>query len=256
MIRAVFEIPSTMRAAYADNALDHFFKKGRCLRRLERFFPEKKAVEVKQALQESLESPGLKEILAKQGQINGALNQWKLVFLRSVVRLARPDCMLETGVAHGSSSAVILEAMERNQKGRLFSIDLPILSGSGELKSWLQGYEFRPEDISTVADVQQVGWLVPPELRARWSLTLGDALAEMPPLLARLGAIDIFLHDSLHLYDHMMKEFDLAWPCLKKGGILLADDIFLKRHAVIHDFSKKQRVPFSSYFQMGAMRKS
>jgi hypothetical protein len=41
------------------------------------------------------------------------------------VRILKPDIMVETGVASGSSSAYILHAMDLNRKGFLYSIDLP-----------------------------------------------------------------------------------------------------------------------------------
>ena len=46
--------------------------------------------------------------------------------------------MVETGVAHGVSSWTILNAMHRNGKGKLYSIDLP----NKDLKS------YNPENIA------------------------------------------------------------------------------------------------------------
>jgi predicted O-methyltransferase YrrM len=42
-------------------------------------------------------------------------------------RLMEPELVADTGVAHGFSTAAILQALEDNQKGRLISIDLPQL---------------------------------------------------------------------------------------------------------------------------------
>jgi hypothetical protein len=39
--------------------------------------------------------------------------------------VVKPDKVVETGVYKGSSSAVTLQALEDNNKGKLFSIDLP-----------------------------------------------------------------------------------------------------------------------------------
>ena len=47
------------------------------------------------------------------------------------------------------------------------------------------------------------------------------------PLLSRIGNIDIFLHDSDHSFRNMMLEFKTAWPYLRLGGILIADDASL-----------------------------
>lgn len=44
-------------------------------------------------------------------------------------------------------------------------------------------------------------------------------------LLAEIGKVDIFLHDSEHTYDNMMFEYATAWDYLPKGGLLLSHDI-------------------------------
>ena len=46
-------------------------------------------------------------------------------FLFIVVRAVKPSIMIETGSFDGLSTAVILLAMEKNNKGTLFTIDLP-----------------------------------------------------------------------------------------------------------------------------------
>jgi predicted O-methyltransferase YrrM len=44
-------------------------------------------------------------------------------------------------------------------------------------------------------------------------------------LLAEGSAVDIFIHDSDHSYDHMHWEFEQVWPLIRPGGLLLSDDI-------------------------------
>ena len=125
--------------------------------------------------------------------------------------------MVETGVDRGLSSVAILTAMERNQEGELYSIDLPT--------------ETRLTDGTIYRNTAEIGKLVPQELRHRWHLILGDARKELPKLLDELKSIDIFLHDSLHTEEHMMWEFQTAWPYIRNGGLLLSHDIgvsFLK----------------------------
>lgn len=122
----------------------------------------------------------------------------------SLVRLLKPRVIVETGVADGATSAHILRALEDNGEGRLYSIDLPhylLPAGKGP------------------------GWAVPEELRKRWDLRVGDAKTLLPPLLEELGEIDLFLHDSLHTYEHMLFEFRAAWPRIKPGGLLLSHDV-------------------------------
>lgn len=44
-------------------------------------------------------------------------------------------------------------------------------------------------------------------------------------MLADLGSIGAFIHDSHHTYEHMLWEFETAYPRLIDGGLLLADDV-------------------------------
>ena len=37
----------------------------------------------------------------------------------------QPEVVIETGVAHGVSSRVVLEALNQNDRGHLWSIDIP-----------------------------------------------------------------------------------------------------------------------------------
>jgi hypothetical protein len=119
-------------------------------------------------------------------------------------RLLRPAVALETGVAYGVTSAFILQALKINQHGALVSIDLPPLGRNGD---------------------SYVGVLIPEELKERWRLFRGPAKRLIPRLLVDLPEIDLFVHDSLHTCRNMMMEFNLIWPRLRPGGILIADDI-------------------------------
>ena len=122
----------------------------------------------------------------------------------SIVRALKPTAIVETGVCYGVTSSYMLEALNGNRSGFLHSIDLPPLAKNGD---------------------DYVGWLVPQKLRARWSLHRGTSNRLLPSLLAELGQIDLFVHDSLHTYRNMTKEFDVAWPALRPGGVLISDDI-------------------------------
>ncbi len=78
---------------------------------------------------------------------------------------------------------------------------------------------------------------MPPPLRRRWELTLGDAKVELPALLSRLDSIDIFFHDSDHSYAHQLWEYRTAWPLVREGGLLASDDVDWT--AAFADFSKE-----------------
>ncbi len=122
-----------------------------------------------------------------------------------LIRLWKPEVMVETGVFYGAISAMILHAMERNGFGRLYSIDLPIPQNN--LHSDLRG------------------GLVPNSLRKHWSLILGDSRIELPTLLQQLKSIDAFNHDSLHTTRHMTWEYETSWPYIRAGGFLSSHDV-------------------------------
>ena len=120
-------------------------------------------------------------------------------------RLAKPHLVLETGVAHGFSTASILQALERNGSGHLISIDLPHL---------------HPDAIRTI------GAAVPNELRSRWTLCLGGEATTTPRAMStRSEPLDLFVQDASHSYRGQLKAYDAAWPFLRDGGALLSDDV-------------------------------
>jgi predicted O-methyltransferase YrrM len=133
----------------------------------------------------------------------------KLIYF--LVRCVKPESMIETGVAHGVSSWTILNAMHKNQKGKLYSIDFPNLDTKKD-------YNVKNFD-------QQPGWVVPEMLRKRWELQLGKSSELLPDLLRKLGSIDIFFHDSDHSYENMKYEFQTAFDYIKRGGLLISDDV-------------------------------
>lgn len=146
---------------------------------------------------------------------------WQLrlyrVWVYCLVRALRPRVFVETGVLHGMTSAFVLEALERNGgDGRLISIDLPSYAETGPAN--VDGYT------GTLPPGREPGWLVPDDLRHRWDLRLGASLDVLPGVLDEVGALDVFLHDSDHTHETMSGEFALAWPRLREGGALIADD--------------------------------
>jgi predicted O-methyltransferase YrrM len=47
-----------------------------------------------------------------------------------IIRVLKPNIIVETGVANGASSFYILLALKRNKKSHLFSIDFPNLDST------------------------------------------------------------------------------------------------------------------------------
>jgi hypothetical protein len=121
-----------------------------------------------------------------------------------LLRHLRPKKVVETGVAHGVTSRFILEALERDGDGRLWSIDLPPLE-----REWRE----------------QVGAAVGDRYSDRWTYVRGSSRRRLPKLLSRLGQIDLFIHDSLHSERNVRFELDRAWAALRPNGALVVDDV-------------------------------
>jgi Methyltransferase domain len=155
------------------------------------------------------------------GHSLGAIGYTEGVYLYAVLRRLRPEVAVETGVANGFSTAFSLLALERNGNGHLHSIDLPREVG----RAYDEGTFYEGEGRAGIPSGSEPGWLIPPELKQRWTLILGRTQDELPPLLDALGTVDSFMHDSEHSFDCMWFEFNEAWPHLRDGGVLLSDDV-------------------------------
>lgn len=180
------------------------------------------------------------DILAKANVKKGFFDLNMAMVLRAptlyvVCRLLKPEIVVETGVAEGFSSAYILYALEMNNKGSLYSIDLPNQPGQ-ELKGQ-----------------RATGWLVPENLRKRWTLILGASKDKLPPLLDDLKKIDVFYHDSEHSYKNMMFEFNVAIKYLDKDGIVISDDI--TDNNSFNDFCNSVKQRPLSLFKLGILKK-
>jgi Methyltransferase domain len=138
-------------------------------------------------------------------------------------RLLSPKVVLETGVAYGVTSSFTLQALAVNRKGTLISIDLPPLGKDAD---------------------RHVGELIPHELRGRWHLHRGPAKRILPNLINSLGEVDVFVHDSLHTYRHMSFEFESAWPCVRPGGAVVADNVDM--NDAFRQFTARVKPAFST----------
>ena len=202
-------------------------------------------IDIKDArmLQFRSETDSIQEELARKwseyfsSQRTGFMDFSCSALLYHLIRWLRPRVVVETGVANGISSTFILSAMEANKKGQLYSIDWP---GDHELSFLPKGKE--------------TGWMVPDQLRSRWSLQIGRTEENLARMLATIENIDMFLHDSDHSYATMMYEYKTAWPYLKNNGLLLSDDV--KMNAAFLEFTKDTNSPSIIYKnRLGIARK-
>jgi len=142
------------------------------------------------------------------------------VHLYALTRALEPPVSVETGVCNGFSTAFLLLGLQRNGAGDLHSIDLPEVAGV----EYEPGTFWEGKGGAAIPPGKEPGWMIPDELKERWTLVFGTSYDELPPLLDRLGAIDFFIHDSEHSYECMSFEFAQAWEALREGGVVVADD--------------------------------
>ena len=187
-------------------------------------------------LQTYLEEPALGEIqkavenglqiLLSEGPAFGMFHNADFSLARlcyAVARARRPSIIVETGVAYGVTSAFLLQALQVNGLGGLRSIDLPPLADDAARYS---------------------GCLVPAHLKPRWHTLRGASRRVLPQLVAQLSSLDMFVHDSLHTFNNMNREFQTVWPKLRPGGLLLSDDVDINR--AFQGFAAQPSVAFSA----------
>ena len=127
--------------------------------------------------------------------------------------------IIETGVAYGWSSLVLLLSMGEYSDGRLVSTDMPYVMQFGD--RW-------------------VGCVVPERLRARWQLLRYPDREGLPRALNVLPEIDLCHYDSHKSYRARMWAYPLLWNALVPGGYVVSDDIGDDRG--FHDFCEQLEV--------------
>jgi predicted O-methyltransferase YrrM len=137
----------------------------------------------------------------------------------ALVRIKQPKIVIETGCASGTTSALILYALEKNARGHLHSIDI------------------RFENDFIRRNGLQTGFLIPDSLKQRWSFIEQDLKTALPRVLAEQKQVDFFYHDSDHNYLHQMWEYLTAWRYLSIGGVLCSDD--LRHNTAFFDFARQ-----------------
>jgi predicted O-methyltransferase YrrM len=150
--------------------------------------------------------------------INFGLNRNVARLLFFLCKFTKPTYVIETGVANGFSSSYILSALDILDNGELFSFENIFLPWQTK---------------------EKIGSAIPENLKKRHHLVIGNSTFELKKLLNKLESIDIFIHDSTHTYNTMMKEFEISWPYIKTGGFLFSDDVhknnaFLDFAEIIH----------------------
>jgi Methyltransferase domain len=134
------------------------------------------------------------------------LPQGPLLYI--LVRATRPRRIVETGVGPGYSTAWMLAALDAN--------------GSGELVSLGPG---TPNGRPSLNGNTSIGQFVPPSLRSRWTLALGNTEDRLREILAQSAGVDLFFYDNGPSAARARFELRSAWDALSERGILLAHHV-------------------------------
>jgi predicted O-methyltransferase YrrM len=144
---------------------------------------------------------------------SGASN---IELIYEIIRDRKPKNILETGVAYGWSSYVILLAVLHNKFGKLISVDLPY---------------------PLINERKNIGILVPKKIKKNWSLILDRDTNGIKIALKKFNyKIDLFHYDSDKNYDAKLKNLLLVWKNINHNGVVICDDIN-DNHAFF-DFTK------------------
>lgn len=174
------------------------------------------------------------------------------LMLYLLVRKYKPKVVVETGVEKGLSTTYILCAMHENGKGHLYSVDQsPKMAATHEIDCGNTHTEQLTDGQSHNEFL--VGDFVPDIVKSRWTLVVGNAREVLPPLLNKLGKIDMFFHDSLHTFEHMKWEYEIVWPYITNGGLLLSHDVLWNR--AFYDKCKSCNGKATIYQTFGILKK-
>lgn len=141
-------------------------------------------------------------------------------------RAVKPETVVLTGARYGAIDAHVTHALDTNGTGELHSVDLP---------NAIEKFDY--------------GYLVPEGYRDRWTMNLGDARNMLDDLLSEVGAVDAFIHDSLHTVDHMKWEYETAYPHLCEGGVLVSHDVL--KSSVFRSFAEENGMPHTRVRNVG-----
>ncbi len=161
-----------------------------------------------------------------------------LRLLYAAARLNGASRIVETGVAYGWSSLVLLQAIADRPRARLVSVDMPYPKLNNEAV---------------------VGIVVPDRLRQQWTLVRKPDRNGLREAIAKLGGtIDLCHYDSDKSRPGRVFGYALMWEALAPGGLFISDDI--QDNLAFADFVAQKGQPWAVTFadnrHVGLMRKN
>ena len=146
----------------------------------------------------------------------------------SLVLSVKPDCVVEIGSAYGYSTCFIAAALQRRQRGILFSID------PHEKTEWNDGKQ--TDDTYTI-------------VRKRLLILRLSGFVEMIRAYSYQAVenwsrpIDILLIDGSHTYEDVKQDFEKFLPHVIPGGYIAFHDTLWKYHKQNRYYREDQGVP-------------
>lgn len=171
--------------------------------------------------------------LARTGQSNVPMRE-----LYMLIRGLKPEIVIETGTDKGGSTATILEAMDKNQKGELHSID------ATSIRDPQENHGYTPERIGTIMNNCR---------HPRWHFHEGFSQDILPKLVREFSengkTVALFIHDSDHVLECVKFELFAISPAIAPGGFVAAHDAFCFGNKPAFRAFEREQNDFEIYFE-------
>ena len=155
-----------------------------------------------QTLLEELRTKGVDKVREAAPRLMLDVGRDTGMFLNLVARTQRARRILEIGGSVGYSTIWLADAVRANGGGVVISL------------------EFEPQKVQ-----EQRAYIEAAGLVTEVEQICGDASVVLPDLD---GPFDLVLLD--HWKAHYIREFDLVWPKVRVGGLVMADNILLPKN--------------------------
>lgn len=151
-------------------------------------------------------------------QMGGQGNLKLLYYLNEYIKSHK---VIETGVAYGWSSLIILLSLQNREGSMLVSTDKPYPGLNNE---------------------NYVGFVVPEKLKKNWKIVKYPDRRAISIAIKMLKTIDLCHYDSDKTYEGRSRVYPRLWKILCQGGIFISDDIG-DNMAFIHFCEKIKKDP-------------